>query len=79
MKVQLFTPELIEHTDGRMFPAEMVRPNDATEDEYLFVEYEAYQELVKAYDAALKRIMALERALADQQMLQLAVERMAMS
>ena len=72
MKVQLFTPELIEHTDGRSFPAEMVRPNDATEDEYLFVEYEAYRELEK-------QVATLERALRDQQMLQLAVERMAMS
>ena len=61
MKVQLFTPEIIHGPRGS-FPAEMVRPDDATEDEYLFVEYEAYQD-------ALKRIAELERALRDQQML----------
>ena len=66
MKVQLFTPELIEHTDGRSFPAEMVRPNDATEDEYLFVEYEAYADLEK-------RVKELETEL---QLLKLSVTRM---
>lgn len=47
--VKLFTPELLGYPDNPQH-AEMVSPNDATEDNQLFVEYEAYLAIEKQKD-----------------------------
>lgn len=58
-KIELFTPEI----DKFGHPAEMVRPNDATQDEFLFVEYEAYRNSQKEFVAARDLLLACRHAM----------------
>jgi hypothetical protein len=44
--VKLFTPEILGYPHNP-HPAEMTSPNDATEDDQLFVEYDEYLKLEK--------------------------------
>jgi hypothetical protein len=52
--VKHWTPEIIPHNTGAQYPAEMVQPNDATEDEDRYVLASEFHKL----EAMLKQLLA---------------------